>query len=106
MPSQQISHTELHCAELELLSTDSFRPHSNSPLTNKIAENTEQQQMQANKALQFYKLQLICMKNVMKFIAHKVIALYIYSIAPANPQRLQNNQLHIQYDTRNFLPKQ
>lgn len=38
MPSQQISHTELYCAELELPSTDSFRPHSNSPLTDKIAE--------------------------------------------------------------------
>lgn len=38
MPSQQISHTELHCAEAELPSTDSFRPHSDSPLTDKIAE--------------------------------------------------------------------
>lgn len=38
MPSQQISHTELHCGEPELASTDSFRPHSNSPRTDNIAE--------------------------------------------------------------------
>lgn len=39
MPSQQIWDTELHCAQLELLSTDSFTPYSTSPLSHQTPEH-------------------------------------------------------------------